>query len=198
VFIAPILCDHSVFIAPILCDHSVFIAPILCDHSMCMEPLVFSELVFPSEVHQNISLIDLLYVVKKNHIGTFLGLQPVIWFLFLATKKQGREFRHLPSHNAETVMSGPEFLLSTRFLINNKDPYPLLGLHMLSYEHSSTLQSSLFENYKMFMCVNLQIVANRSDLMFCFRSPQLFSAFLWFAHCAHINCSACQVSMRNK
>jgi hypothetical protein len=47
----------------------VFIAPILCDHSMCMEPFVFSEVLFPSEVHQNISLIDLLYVVKQPHLG---------------------------------------------------------------------------------------------------------------------------------
>jgi hypothetical protein len=60
-------------------------------------------------------------------------------------------------------MSGPVFLLSTRLRANHKDLYPLLGLHMLSsYEPSSALQSSLLENYKTFMCVHLQIVANRS------------------------------------
>jgi hypothetical protein len=42
-----------------------------------MEPFVFWEGFFPSEVYQNISRIDVPYVVKK-HIGTFLGLQPVV------------------------------------------------------------------------------------------------------------------------
>jgi hypothetical protein len=131
---------------------------------------------------------------KNKHIGTFLGLQPVILFLFLGIKRQGREFRHLPPHNAETVMSKPAFLLSTRLRVNRKDLSPLLGLHMLSsYEPSSALQSSFLANYKMFIWVILQIVANRRDLTFCFRIPKLFSGILWFPHCTHMNCSACQV-----
>ena len=106
---------------------------------------------------------------KYKHIVTFLGLQPVIWFLFLGTKRQGHEFHHLPPHNAETVMNGPAFLFSTRFRVIHKDLSPLLGLHMLSsYEPSSALQSSLLENYKIFMGIHLQIVTNRSDLTFFF------------------------------
>jgi hypothetical protein len=29
-----------------------------------------------------------------------LGLQPVVWFIFLGIKRQGRKFRHLPPHKA--------------------------------------------------------------------------------------------------
>jgi hypothetical protein len=79
----------------IFVQDSVFVATILCEHAMCMEPFVFSEVFFPSEVYQNISRS---LHNKNKHIVTFLSLQPVILFLFLGIKRQGREFHHLPQH----------------------------------------------------------------------------------------------------